>query len=170
MVSCEYCESFENTFFTEQLRWLFLQFTGFCAILAQADQNKIVQVYFPSKSLLCAQGQYCTGNLLVHCCLRRIWITLSLRFSYAEAVVWRCSVKNVFLKVSQNSQKKHLCQNIFLNTVAALVPVTLFKKRPWHRYFPVNFKKFLRTLFIQNTSWRLLLYAVFSQLGRHNIV
>ena len=31
-------------------------------------------------------------------------------------------------------------------------PATLFKKRLWHRYFPVNFAKFLRTAFLQNIS------------------
>ena len=37
-------------------------------------------------------------------------------------------------------------------------PATLLKKRLWYRYFPVNFAKFLRTTFLQNTSGRLLLY------------
>ena len=32
------------------------------------------------------------------------------------------------------------------------VPATLLKKRLWHRCFPVNFMKFLRTPFLQNTS------------------
>ena len=31
-------------------------------------------------------------------------------------------------------------------------PATLFKKRLWRRSFPVNFAKFLRTPFLQNTS------------------
>ena len=39
-----------------------------------------------------------------------------------------------------------------------LRPATLLKKRLWHRCFPVNFAKFLRTPFFQNTSGRLLLY------------
>ena len=43
------------------------------------------------------------------------------------------------------------------NKVAGLRPVTLLKKRLWHRCFPVNFAKFLRTPFLQNTSGRLLL-------------
>ena len=34
---------------------------------------------------------------------------------------------------------------------------TLLKKRLWHKYFPVNFVKFLKTPFLQNTSGRLLL-------------
>ena len=33
-------------------------------------------------------------------------------------------------------------------------------KRLWHRCFPGNFAKFLRTLFLQNTSGRLLLFRV----------
>ena len=31
-------------------------------------------------------------------------------------------------------------------------PATLLKKRLWHRCFPVNFAKFLRIPFLQNTS------------------
>ena len=52
---------------------------------------------------------------------------------------------------------KHLYQNLFLNKVAGLRPATLLKKRFWHRCFPVNFTKFLRTPFLQNISRRLLL-------------
>ena len=47
---------------------------------------------------------------------------------------------------------KHLCQSLFFNKVAGLRPAALLKKRLWHRCFPVNFSKFLRTLFLQNTS------------------
>ena len=36
-------------------------------------------------------------------------------------------------------------------------PGTLLKKRLWQRYFPVSFTKFLRTPFLQNISWRLVL-------------
>ena len=39
-----------------------------------------------------------------------------------------------------------------------LEPATLLKKRLWHRCFPVNFVKFLRTPFLKSTSGRLLLY------------
>ena len=38
-----------------------------------------------------------------------------------------------------------------------LRPVTLLKRRLWHRCFPVNFAKFSRTPFLQNTSGQLLL-------------
>ena len=52
---------------------------------------------------------------------------------------------------------KHLCQSLFFNKVAGLRPATVLKKRLWHRRFPVNFAKFIKTPFLQNTSGRLLL-------------
>ena len=53
-----------------------------------------------------------------------------------EAVVWRCSVEKVFLEIR---------------------PATLLKKRLWHMCFPVNFAKFLRTLFFtEHLQWLLL--------------
>ena len=61
---------------------------------------------------------------------------------------------------------KHLCQSLFFNKVAGLTPflrsATLLKKRLWHRCLPVNFAKFLRTPFLQDTSGRLLLYLSWS--------
>ena len=42
---------------------------------------------------------------------------------------------------------KHLYQGLFFNKVAGLRPATLLKKRLWHRCFPVNSVKFLRTPF-----------------------
>ena len=55
---------------------------------------------------------------------------------------------------------KHLCHSLFFNKVAGLRSATLLKKRLWHRCFPVNFAKFLRKPFLQNTSRRLLLKVV----------
>ena len=63
----------------------------------------------------------------------------------------RCPIKNVFLKISQNSQK-NLCQSFVFNKVTRLIPAALLKKRLWHRCFSVNFMKSLRTPFLQNTS------------------
>ena len=36
--------------------------------------------------------------------------------------------KRCFPEISQNSQKKHLCQSLFSNKVAGLRPAILFKK------------------------------------------
>ena len=46
-----------------------------------------------------------------------------------------------------NFTEKHLCQISFFLRLASLL-----KKRLWHRCYPMNFVKFLRTSFSQNTS------------------
>ena len=81
--------------------------------------------------------------------------------SYYEitlAVTQRCSIKMVFLEISQNLQENTCARVSFFNKVAGFRPATLLKKRPWHKCFPVNVAKFLRAAFLQNTSRRLLLH------------
>ena len=52
---------------------------------------------------------------------------------------------------------KYLRQSLFFNKVAGLRFATLLKKRLWHRRFPVNFAKFLRTPFLtKHLRWLLL--------------
>ena len=75
----------------------------------------------------------------------------------SEAVVQRCSLKKVFSEISQHS---HLCQGLFFNKVEGLRPAALLKKKLWHRCFPVNFAKFLRTPFLtEHLRWLLLSYV-----------
>ena len=50
---------------------------------------------------------------------------------------------------------KHFWQSLFFNKVAGLRPATLLKKRLWHRSFPVNLVKFLRTP-IEHLWWLFL--------------
>ena len=69
----------------------------------------------------------------------------------------RCPVRKGVLRNFATFTRKHLCQSLYFNKVAGLRPATLLKNRLWHRYFPVNFAKFLRTPFLQYTSGRLLL-------------
>ena len=72
-----------------------------------------------------------------------------------EAVTRRCSIKKLFY-VFRTIHRKHLCQSLF-DKVAWLRPVTLLKKRLWHRCFPVNFAEFLRlSVFIEHRWWLLL--------------
>ena len=71
--------------------------------------------------------------------------------------VFRSSHPEVFCKKGvlrnfANFAGKHLCQSLFFNKIEDLNPATLLKKSLWHRCFPVNFAKFLRTSFLQNTS------------------
>ena len=70
----------------------------------------------------------------------------------------RVFCKKGILRNFQKFTGKHLCQSLSFNKVAGLRFATLLKKRLWHRCFPVNFVKFLRTTFSQNTSGRLLLW------------
>ena len=67
-----------------------------------------------------------------------------MKYFGTEAVARRCSVK-----------KENTCARVsFLITLQAsgLRPATLLKKRLWHRCSPINFAKFLRAPFLQNTS------------------
>ena len=70
---------------------------------------------------------------------------------------WRCSVRKGVLRNFVQFTGKHLFQSLIFDKVARMRPATLLKMRLWHRCFPVNFTKFLRAPFLQNTSGRLLL-------------
>ena len=80
----------------------------------------------------------------------------SSRSSEGRGRQQRCSVKEGVLRILTKFPGKQLWQSLFFNKVAGLRPATLLKKRPWHSCFSVNFVKFLRTPFLQNTSGRLL--------------
>ena len=75
--------------------------------------------------------------------------------------------KKGFLENLAKFTGKHLCQCLFFNKVAGLIPATLLKKRLWHRCFPVNFAKFLRTPFIMEHLWWLLL-NIYKQTGLYS--
>ena len=66
------------------------------------------------------------------------------------------AIKKGVLRHFTKLARKHLCHSLFFNKVAGLRPATLLKKRLWHRCFPVNFVKFLRTPFYRtpdNCFW-----------------
>ena len=75
----------------------------------------------------------------------RVLRTLVSRSSRPEVLRWK-----VFLKISQNSQENTFARVSFNKE-------TLLKKRLWHRYFPVDFVKFLRTPFFIEHLWWLVL-------------
>ena len=62
-----------------------------------------------------------------------------LEFRLITSSHQRCSLRKDLFRNFAKFTRKHLCQSL------------------WHRCFPVNFAKYLRTLFLQNTSeWVLL--------------
>ena len=70
----------------------------------------------------------------------------------------RCSVKKGVLRNQTKFTGKHLCQSLLFSKVTGPRSTSSLKKRLWYKCFPVNFAKFLRTTFLQNTSGRLLLF------------
>ena len=65
--------------------------------------------------------------------------------------------ENGFLENITKFTGKYLCQSLLFDKVAGLRSATLLKKILWHRCFPVNFVKFLRTIFFMEHLWWLLL-------------
>ena len=133
--SCEFCKICKNTFFTEHLP------------VAASENYPIswkssdVNIVFPANTLVSRisfeEFEYFSGS------------------RQKRSSDGRCSVKKCVLKTFAKFVRKHLCQSLFFNRVPGLA--TLLKIRLWHRCFPVNFAKFLRTPFLQNTLKRLLL-------------
>ena len=74
----------------------------------------------------------------------------AIRLHESEAVVLSYSVKKLFLRNFAKFTGKHPCQSLFFYKVG-LRPATLLNKSLWHRCFPVNFAKFLRTSFLKST-------------------
>ena len=68
-----------------------------------------------------------------------------------EAVAQRCSMKKAFLEILQNSQENTCATVYFLIKLQAFCNF-IKKETIWHRCFPVNSAKFLRNIFLQNTS------------------
>ena len=85
-----------------------------------------------------------------------VWVWSLVRSSHPEVFCKKGVLRN-FAKFAG----KHLCKSPFFNKVAGLRPKTciFIKKRPWHRYFHVNFAKFLRTPFLIEHLWWLLLFS-----------
>ena len=55
--------------------------------------------------------------------------------------------KKTFLRNFGKFTGKHLCQSLLFNKGWGIRPATLLKKKLWHRCFPVNYAKFLRSTF-----------------------
>ena len=84
--------------------------------------------------------------------LSKNFSTLKLSWKKAEAVVRRCSVKKVFLEILQSLQ-----ENACVRVSILIKLQTEACKRLWHRCFSVNFAKFIRTPFLTEQLWWLLL-------------
>ena len=80
---------------------------------------------------------------------------LAQSYQKTEAVVWRLSLKKMFLKISQISQENACAGGSFEQTCG--LACNFIKKRLQHWCFPVKFAKLLRIPFFTEHLRRLLL-------------
>ena len=82
------------------------------------------------------------------------WVNCSnLQKKVVRSSHQRCSMKNMLLKISKNSQENNCAR------VSFLIKDNFIEKKAVAQMLPMSFEKFLRTPFLQNTSWRLLLQS-----------
>ena len=87
----------------------------------------------------------------------------SILLCKTKTVAHRCFVKKQFLEISQNSQESTCVRISFLINLQErdLKPTTLLRKRVWHRCYPVNFAKFLRTSFLtEHLCWMIIIRVI----------
>ena len=68
-----------------------------------------------------------------------------------EAVARRCSVKKVFLKITQNSKENTCVRVFFFDKVASLRPATLLKKETLAQVFSCEFCEISKNTFSYRT-------------------
>ena len=149
MFSCEFCEISHNS-----LTWRYVLKISLQDLLEMSSKRleDALKTFLQDVLKTYVQDKYRNPGIF--------WYTLTgISVDPTEAaggVLW----EKVFLEISQNSQENTCARDsslIKLQAVTGLRPATLLKKRLWHRCFSVNFVKFPRTPFLQNTSGRMLL-------------
>ena len=88
----------------------------------------------------------------------QFFVNNSVRFIFLQKPLPEVFCKKGVLRNFAKFTGRPLRQSLFFNKVAGLSPATLLKTSLWRKCFPVNFAKFLRTPFLQNTSGRLPLF------------
>ena len=116
----------------------------FAFLFAKFCHNSI---YVPHKMFETCLKTSCESCRSTNSSLKISWFTRVFRSSHQ-----RCSLIEGVFRNFKKLTGKQLYQNLFFNKVTVLRPATLLKRRLWHKCFPGNFSKFLRTHFPQNTS------------------
>ena len=146
MFSCEFFKIFKSNFFNRTP-----------AVAASENTSKVTvsdlhpQILLNRKINIILLAIFCWAfqrqSLLQTCDFIQLYQErVTFRNSHQRCSVRKCVIRN-FAKFTG----KHLYQRLFFNKVLGLSTATLLKKRLWHRSFPVNFVKFLRTSFLQDT-------------------
>ena len=133
MFSCELCEISKNTFFHRT------------PLPAASAQTNFYILFWKN---LMSKKQIRDKNLIYKNLIFEVVLVINkIIFSNFQ---WDNAIFENFSRKNQKQPPEVLA-----------APANLLKKRLWHRCFPVNFVKFLRTPFSQNTSGRLLLKNFF---------
>ena len=149
---CRFLFMFSTGFTSLSVLLLFplsITFSALCTVFDSISSN-IDEVLLINPSA----NAFAFGDFNVH---HKDWLTYSGGTDRSGELCH--NFLEVFCKkgVLRNSAKftgKQLCQSLFFNS---LRPATLLKKRLWHRCFPVNFAKFLKTPFLpEHLRWLLL--------------
>ena len=120
---------FAFQFETFHLFVLVLDFLGFFPqITYSLSQNKNFESHFIS-----SQSNY-------------DYVDLEIEISSSRPKMFY--IKMVFFKISQNLQENTYIRVYFINRFADLRPAICLKKRLQHRFFPLNFAKFLGIPFL----------------------
>ena len=103
-----------------------------------------------------------SSQLLIYSRLKLRFFFLNANFSKYFRAEW----------VKKHSREMSFCSVNTDDSLSRSSRPTLLKKRLCRRYFPVNFTKFLRTSFLQNTSsgffWLKILLSTHRAIGRHS--
>ena len=83
------------------------------------------------------------------------WFAMECKLFGSKSSQWKRFIKKVFLKLSQNSNENTCARASFSIKLQTSACTWL-----WRRCFPVNFAKFLRTHFLENSFGWLLLQRV----------
>ena len=155
MFFCEFCKIFKNIFWQDTSGWLLLvcncefwevvQITSFIEYLWETSYFKYKLLDFNHQ----IQEKSISQVLFKHFIQEQEVAS----YSKARSSHQRCSIKKGVLRETPVPESLY-------NKVAGLRPAILLKKRLRHWCFHVNFTKFLRTTFLQNTLGRLLLEGV----------
>ena len=89
---------------------------------------------------------------------KKVFVFQKICFKIKVLTTFKISI-DVHIKTCRSLKRRAILKIPEAATGGALLerPATSLKKRLWHRCFPVNFEKFLRVHFWQNTSGWLLL-------------
>ena len=116
--------------------------------LSYTIRKTSIDLYFNCFSTVFSRNL--SKKTILNMIIRNYFKLLLTNIENSEVATGCVVLKKVFWKNLAKFKGKHLCHFLFCALLA-----TLLKKRIWHRYFPMNFAKFLRPLSCQNNSGRM---------------